>query len=256
MEVRCFREKDSKYMLSGIAVGIGGAVGTRNGGFPTIVENADAEQPATGSEGYTIEVPARLTPGESSTVTLRGTWASNCIIAVSADKEVLLTNSIRDTEQKTLNVSFPGIDEYGGDTTSQTFTETIFVEGITDVLFGTWSGRFAYYVDVINPENVIEYLQSKNPFKYYSTINLAVSDVNSGKIGTNATSDKGNAAAGIYTDENGAANVVLLKDTVLSEEIVTKKDMIINLGGRTLSATDVNAIDQISGKLVVDGRLY
>ena len=103
---------------------------------------------ATGSESYTITVPAQLAPGGSGTVTLSGTWADNRIVTVTADPTVTLKNSIKETDTKTLNVNFEGgISEAGSNTTSQTFTKSISVDGITDALFGTWSGKFNYNVE-------------------------------------------------------------------------------------------------------------
>lgn len=104
---------------------------------------------STGSESYTITVPAQLVPGGSGTVTLSGTWADNRVVTVTADPTVTLKNSIKETDTKTLNVNFEGgISEAGSNTTSQTFTKDISVDGITDALFGTWSGKFNYNVDV------------------------------------------------------------------------------------------------------------
>ena len=105
---------------------------------------------ATGSESYTITVPAQLAPGGNGTVTLSGTWADNRIVTVTADPTVTLTNSIKAEDQKVLNVHFDGISEAGSNTTSQTFTQGISVDGITDALFGTWSGKFNYNVVMSN----------------------------------------------------------------------------------------------------------
>ena len=92
---------------------------------------------ATGSESYTITVPAQLAPGGSGTVTLEGTWADNRIITVTADPTVTLTNSIKAEDQKVLNVHFDGISEAGSNIGSQTFTEGVSVDDITNALFGT-----------------------------------------------------------------------------------------------------------------------
>ena len=103
---------------------------------------------ATGSESYTITVPAQLAPGGNGTVTLQGTWADNRIITVTAEPTVTLTNSIKAEDQKVLNVHFDGISEAGSNIGSQTFTEGVSVDDITNALFGTWSGKFNYNVDV------------------------------------------------------------------------------------------------------------
>ena len=105
---------------------------------------------SSGSEAYTITVPALLSPGESGTVTLSGTWAENRIVTVTADPTVTLKNSIKETDTKTLNVNFDGISEAGSNTGSQTFTESVSVDNITNALFGTWSGKFNYNVEMTN----------------------------------------------------------------------------------------------------------
>lgn len=110
---------------------------------------------ATGSESYTITVPALLAPGSNGTVTLQGTWAENRIITVTAEPTVTLTNSIKAEDQKVLNVHFDGISEAGSNTGSQTFTESVSVDNITNALFGTWSGKFNYNVDVADNANII-----------------------------------------------------------------------------------------------------
>ncbi len=103
---------------------------------------------ATGSESYTVTVPAQLAPGGNGTVTLSGTWADNRIVTVTSDPTVTLTNSIKAEDQKVLNVNFNGISEAGSNTGSQTFTEGVSVDDITNALFGTWSGRFNYNVNI------------------------------------------------------------------------------------------------------------
>lgn len=111
---------------------------------------------ATGSESYTVKVPAQLAPGGNGTVTLAGTWADNRIVTVTADQTVTLTNSIKAEDQKVLNVNFNGISEAGSNTGSQTFTESVSVGAISDALFGTWSGSFNYNVNIADvPAQVI-----------------------------------------------------------------------------------------------------
>ena len=125
---------------------------------------------ATGSESYTITVPAQLAPGGSGTVTLSGTWADNRTVTITADPIVTLTNSIKAEDQKVLNVNFDGISEAGSNTTSQTFTKDISVDPIEAALFGTWSGKFDYNVDTFIYDNVFpiqwntkEVSESHNP---------------------------------------------------------------------------------------------
>lgn len=99
----------------------------------------------------------------------------------------------------------------------------------------------------------VEDLQKKYDFTYYSSMTAAVTAVNNGT--SNADATKETAVAGVYTDENGSKNVVLLKDTTETATISVSKDMIINLGGHTLNATAATAIELTSGSLEIDGRL-
>ena len=101
-----------------------------------------------GQESYFITVPATLKPGGSGTVTLKGTWANNRIVNVSADETVTLTNNIDNSNEKVLNVNFAGMSYRGNNTVEQTFTEGVSVDSITNALFGVWSGKFNYNVSI------------------------------------------------------------------------------------------------------------
>ena len=104
----------------------------------------------TGAEAYTVTVPAELAPGASGTVTLEGTWASNRQVTVSADANVVLTNSINAQDTKTLTVTFGGITLAGDNNVAVSDTEAVSVADISDALFGTWSGKFNYNVEIGN----------------------------------------------------------------------------------------------------------
>ena len=112
---------------------------------------------AENNENYTITVPASLNPGQSGTVTLEGYWPDSKTVTVTAEKTVTLKNSIKAADTKTLNVSFLGISEAGSNTSKQTFTEPVSVEGISNALFGKWNGKFNYNVEST------EQIQGKNP---------------------------------------------------------------------------------------------
>lgn len=112
---------------------------------------------AANDESYTITVPAKLNPGQSGIVTLAGRWPSNKIVSVTAEPTVTLTNSILASDQKVLDITFLGISEAGNDTATQTFTESVSVEGIESALFGTWSGRFNYNVETKNAQAAPKY---------------------------------------------------------------------------------------------------
>lgn len=107
---------------------------------------------AANNENYTITVPASLNPGQSGTVTLDGYWPDSKTVTVTAEKTVTLKNSIKAADTKTLNVTFLGISEAGSNTSKQTFTKPVSVEGISNALFGTWSGKFNYNVDSVEEE--------------------------------------------------------------------------------------------------------
>ena len=104
---------------------------------------------AANNEDYTITVPAALAPGGSGTVTLEGAWAADTLITVTAQENVKLTNSINAADTKTLAVSFAGISEFGSNTESQKFTESVSVDPIENAIFGTWDGHFYYYVGTV-----------------------------------------------------------------------------------------------------------
>ena len=104
-----------------------------------------------------------------------------------------------------------------------------------------------------------EELQKKHKFEYYSTIDKAINDINSGNIGDNADVNKDNAVAGVFTNDEGVPNVVLLKDIVITETINPTTSVIINLGGKTLTANCSSNIGIKTGALdfvlTIDGRL-
>lgn len=101
----------------------------------------------------------------------------------------------------------------------------------------------------------VEDLQSKYDFAYYSTMVKAVTDVNNGSIGANEDATKDTAVAGVYTDENGGKNVVLLKDTTEAARLQPSVDMTINLGGKVLSSTDSLCVNASAGNIIIDGRI-
>ena len=102
----------------------------------------------TGDAEYTITVPALLAPGGEGDVTLKGTWASDTVLKVSADKTVTLTNSINPADKKTLDVTFAGISQVGDNTKQVQAVEAVSVSDISNAIFGTWSGKFNYNVEV------------------------------------------------------------------------------------------------------------
>ena len=107
-----------------------------------------------GDAQYTITVPALLAPGGEGDVTLQGTWASDATVKVTADKTVTLTNSINSADQKVLDVTFAGIEKAGDNTQTVQAVEAVSVSDISNALFGTWSGKFNYNVEYVEPETI------------------------------------------------------------------------------------------------------
>ena len=130
------------------------AGGNWNGG--TLV-NYDAEDPdgdgiKDNTEAYTVTVPAQLAPGTVGEVVLAGTWASDRMVIVTADEEVVLKNSINENNTKTLAVTFTTIEQEGSNTSAIEVKEDVSVAGITNAIFGTWSGTFNYMVDIVDSQ--------------------------------------------------------------------------------------------------------
>lgn len=127
--------------------------------------------------------------------------------------------------------------------------------GVTSIKMNTEDGDVAVFN--LAPLSVWE-LQRRYEFSYYSTMNKAVTDVNNGTT-ANADAEKGTAVAGVYTDENGGKNVVLLKDHTQNGRITISTDMTINLGGHTLTiGNDYYGIIGATGHsntVTIDGRL-
>ena len=104
-----------------------------------------------GSENYTVTVPATMRPGDTASVSVSGTWASNRKLVVNSDETVTLVNSINANDTKVLDVTFAGIEKTGDNKEAKTYTETVAVADMpVDALFGTWSGIFNYTVEILN----------------------------------------------------------------------------------------------------------
>lgn len=118
---------------------------------------------ANQSEAYTVTVPAEMAPGETGTVKLTGTWDSSKTVKVTADSSVVLTNNISGGDAKTLAITFDGIELKGSNTGSVSATGNVSVAGIDNALFGTWSGKFNYYVEVTNNGGTVTPDQPQEP---------------------------------------------------------------------------------------------
>ena len=109
----------------------------------------DVEIVGNGSEEYTVTVPAKLGTNSFGDVIVEGSWASNRIINVTADESVEITNKNNIFNKSKVNVNFLGIHANGNDSTVQNIKEVVSVgKPETNILFGTWSGKFNYNVDI------------------------------------------------------------------------------------------------------------
>ena len=115
-----------------------------------------------------------------------------------------------------------------------------------------------YYEGMLETQEVVpttDQLQEKYQFAYYSTLAKAIDDVNNETSTPDAT--KENAVAGIYKDENDIVSVVLLKDTEEANQLTISKDVILNLGGKTLKLIDNEAYIRLQSPNMgtIDGRI-
>ena len=94
-------------------------------------------------------------------------------------------------------------------------------------------------------------LENTYAINYYSTLKLAAEDVNAETIGENADANKENAVAGVYTDDNGKATVMVLKAIDITETVVISSDVVLDLNGKTLTSSAATAFS-LSGNVVVD----
>lgn len=114
--------------------------------------SALVEYMGNGNEEYVLTVPAKMSPGSSENVVLDGVLNSDYIINVMSDDSVILTNKSNSEDKRTLNVDFGGISEIGNDSYEQLFEKTISIDPMpSDVLFGTWTGVFNYYLEIEIP---------------------------------------------------------------------------------------------------------
>lgn len=105
----------------------------------------------TGTSYYELEVPAKMAPGDSGTVSLTGTWEASRVIKVSSDSEVVMKNST-DDEEIYLEIYFDGIDAPGNNVNPISVSKSVDIDFMEHILFGTWNGVFNYYVDVADSE--------------------------------------------------------------------------------------------------------
>ena len=99
------------------------------------------------SSYYELSVPLVMAPGETATVSAMGTWDSQTVLEVTADKTVTLTCE-DDNNEIDLEVYFNGIFEPGNDSNETEVSAQISVEVIDKSVIGTWEGNFTYTVSL------------------------------------------------------------------------------------------------------------
>lgn len=102
----------------------------------------------TKSNEYFITVPAKLMPSGQGNVKAEGYWPSNMTLVVKADEQVVLTNDINANDTKSLKINFEPIQQSGSNVGKVEVTKVISVDAIENALFGTWSGKFYYNVEL------------------------------------------------------------------------------------------------------------
>ena len=115
----------------------------------------EVEYVASNQSEYSITVPAKLTPkteqSVSGTVNLSGRWPSNEVVKITVDESVILKNSLNPSDTRELDITLTDMSYAGNDTSEGAYTGTIAISAIpSDILFGTWTGKFNYNVEVIS----------------------------------------------------------------------------------------------------------
>jgi len=100
----------------------------------------------SGTEEWTVTVPAKMVPGDTGTVKAEGTWAADKFLAVQRPSSVTLAYGAQ-----TLDVSISGgtINLIGNSVEAVSKEVEISVEDASR-LFGTWEGILVYQVDLIH----------------------------------------------------------------------------------------------------------
>ena len=96
----------------------------------------------SGSEAYTVTVPAELQPGQSGTVKANGTWASGKTLKVTAPNSVTVSYG---EQTMPVGITFAGITLAGNDLAAVSASADVTVADAT-ALFGTWTGTLSYNV--------------------------------------------------------------------------------------------------------------
>ena len=208
------------------------ASGNWNGGTQVSynAEDPDGDGIKDNTEAYTVTVPAQLAPSTGGEVVLAGTWASDRMVIVTADEEVVLKNNINENNTKTLAVTFTTIEQEGSNTSTIEVKEDVSVEGITNAIFGTWSGTFNYFVDIVDAPEESPYAVQFN--KLYSSSYLMQAD------------DDTVIKTSVVFYENGAMETYMNDQLTASlpEGTATYDLMSVAFGGETMQFSEDGAV--------------
>ena len=90
--------------------------------------------------------------------------------------------------------------------------------------------------------------------KYYSTVAQAMAVINNSSYDDDSlTTSKFDASVALYLDENNIPNIVFLKDTAIDTTLTPSSNMVIDLGGKTISSSNAAVIDVKGGNTVIKG---
>ena len=115
---------------------------------------------------------------------------------------------------------------------------------------GVLTGNVQDYKESESYEN----LSKDYSFEYYSSLYLAVQDINNGSIGRSSDSNESNAIVGVYVDRQQHPTAMLLQDTIETRRVITNVDLTVCLNGHSLQATDVVALQNNGGHLIINGN--
>ena len=115
-------------------------------------------------------------------------------------------------------------------------------------------------VEGISYDSIQDYLERDNELgvdlNYYSDAITAINVINNSDYEENEQmTTKDEASVGLYIDENDIPNLVILKDTTLDTTLEPSSDMILNLGGKTLTFNNENSIKVTSCDITIDGSI-
>lgn len=104
----------------------------------------------SGTEEWTVTVPAKMVPGDTGTVKAEGTWAADKFLQVKAPSSVTLTYGAQSMD---VGITFNGLYKIGNSVDPVTASQDISVAEASR-LFGTWTGTLTYEVDLVEKGDV------------------------------------------------------------------------------------------------------